>query len=214
MKNNLIILFLVFSSAILSQKKVIKKIETQCSEIEISTIGLDDFVLENSTSGFIEITLFAENPHEQHILFDVKNDFLQVEFKMHKIQKEETVFRKFITERLHRASVIVKIPKGKRVTIFGESINIESKDYLGDLSIFIEKGIVKLNQVKANTSIKLYEGSIYGVLENSNINIISKVGKIKIDERFHEKTYQKKLEKNQKEFSVTTIKANIFLTTK
>ena len=90
MKNNLIILFLVFSSAVLSQKKVIKKIETQCSEIEISTIGLDDFVLENSTSGFIEITLFAENPHEQHILFDVKNDFLQVEFKMHKIQKEET----------------------------------------------------------------------------------------------------------------------------
>ena len=96
MKNNLIILFLVFSSAILSQKKVIKKIETEFSEIEISTIGLDDFVLENSTSGFIEITLFAENPHEQHILFDVKNDFLQVEFKIHKIQKEETVFRKFI----------------------------------------------------------------------------------------------------------------------
>ena len=158
--------------------------------------------------------MFAENLHKQHILFDVKNDFLQVEFKMHKIQKEETVFRKFITERLHRASVIVKIPKGKRVTIFGESINIESKDYLGDLSIFIEKGIVKLNQVKANTSIKLYEGSIYGVLENSNINIISKGGKIKIDEHFHEKTYQKKLEKNQKEFSVTTIKANIFLTTK
>ena len=214
MKNNFIILFLLFSSAISSQKKVVKKIETQSKEVEISTIGLDDLVLENSTSGFVEITLYAENPNEQHILLEDKNDVLQVEFKIDEIQKEETVFRKFITKRLHRASVVVKIPKGKKVSIFGGNINIESKSYLDDLAIFIEKGIVKLNEVKANMSIKLYEGSVYGGLKNSNIYINSKVGIIKIDEIFHEKTYQKKLEKNQFICAITTIKANIFLTAK
>ena len=101
----------------------------------------------------------------------------------------------------------------KKVSFDSKTI-LQKEGQISDKIYIIEKGIVKLNQVKANTSIKLYEGSIYGVLENSNINIISKIGKIKIDERFHEKTYQKKLEKNQKEFSITTIKANIFLTTK
>ncbi|MFT6699637.1 MAG: hypothetical protein ACJAVD_001138 [Porticoccaceae bacterium] len=214
MKNNFILLFLLFSSVILSQKKVVKKFESQSKEIEISTIGLDDFVLENSTSGFIEITLFAENINEQHIFLDDKNAILQIEFKIPEIPAEETVFRKFITKRLHRASVIIKIPKGKKVTIFGDEINIESRNYQEDIAIFIEKGIVKLNQVRANVSIKLYEGSIYGALKNSNMNVTSTTGKIKVDDLFYEKIYQKKSQKNKNNFSAITIKANIFLTTK
>tara|TARA_B110000503_G_scaffold132402_1_gene208326 strand:- start:1277 stop:1921 length:645 start_codon:yes stop_codon:yes gene_type:complete len=214
MKNNFILLFLLFSSAILSQKKVVKKIESQSKEIEISTIGLDDFVLENSTSGFIEITLFAENINEQHIFLDDKNAILQIEFKIPEIQTEEIIFRKFITKRLHRASVVVKIPKGKKVTIFGDEINIESRNYQEDIAIFIEKGIVKLNQVRANVSIKLYEGSIYGALKNSNMDVTSTIGKIKVDDLFYEKTYQKKSQKNKNNFSAITIKANIFLTTR
>tara|TARA_B100000795_G_C22802173_1_gene442538 strand:+ start:2075 stop:2773 length:699 start_codon:yes stop_codon:yes gene_type:complete len=213
-KNNFILLFLLFSSVILSQKKVVEKFESQSKEIEISTIGLDNFVLENSTSGFIEITLFAENINDQHIFLENKNDVLKVEFKIAEIQTEETVFRKYITKRLHRAFVIIKIPKGKKVTIFGDEINIESKNYQEDVTIFIEKGIVKLNQVKANVSIKLYEGSVYGTLKNSNINVTSKTGKIKVDTLFYKKNYIKKIQKNKNNFSVVTIKANIFLTTK
>jgi hypothetical protein len=45
MKSNFIILFCLISTAILSQKKVIKKFETQSKEIEVSTLGLDDFVI-------------------------------------------------------------------------------------------------------------------------------------------------------------------------
>jgi hypothetical protein len=214
MKKIFLISFLLLSMVSFSQKKVIKKFETQLKEIEISTIGLDDFVLENSTSGFIEIALFAENINDQVILLDYKTDVLHIDFKTAEIPTEETVFRKFITKRLHRASVIIKIPKGKKTTIFGDEINIESKNYQEDLTIFIEKGIVKLNQVKANVSIKLYEGSVYGVLKNSNINVNSSTGKIKVNTLFYEKTYQKKLQKNKNNFSVVTIKANILLTTK
>jgi hypothetical protein len=196
-----------------SQKKVIKKFETNLQEIEISTIGLDDFVLENSTSDFIEITLFAENPNEKHILFKAENSVVQIEFIIEELQSEETIFRKFITKRLQRASVVVKIPNGKKVTIFGENVNIESKSYQGSLAVFIDEGIVKFNNVQENISIKLYEGSIYGALKNTNIDVISKVGIIKVDDVFYEKTYQKKSETNQNNFSVTSLKANIYLTT-
>jgi hypothetical protein len=213
MKYIYVVSFLCFSTIIFSQKKVLKKFETNLQEIEISTTGLDNFVLEISTSDFIEITLFAENPNEQHILFNTENNVIQVEFIIEELQSEETIFRKFITERLQRASAVVKIPKGKKVTIFGENINIESKSYQGELAIFIEEGIVKFNEVKANTAIKLYEGSIYATLKNTNIDVTSNTGIIKIDDILHEKMYQNVSEKNQKNFTVTSLKANIYLTT-
>lgn len=213
MKYIYLVTFLFFSTAIFSQKKVVKKVETNLQEIEISTTGLDNFVLENSTSDFIEITLFAESPNEQHILFNTENNMVQLEFIIEELQSEETIFRKFITKRLQRASAVVKIPKGKKVTIFGENINIESKSYQGELAIFIEEGIVKFNEVKENTAIKLYEGSVYATLKNTNVDVTSKIGIIKIDDILHEKRYQKETKKNQKKFTVTSLKANIYLTT-
>lgn len=213
MKKSFIILCCLISTAIFSQKKVVKKVETTFKEIEISTKGLDNFILENSNSGFIEITLFAENPNKQHILLNDKGAILQIEFKIDEIKTEETIFRKFITKRLQRASAIIKIPKGKKVIVFGENINIESKNYQDDLAIFIEKGIVKLHDVQGDTTIKMYEGTIVADVTKTNININSKKGKIKIDADFYEKAYQKKSNKNKNTFLVTTIKANIFLTT-
>ena len=214
MINKFVLFFFLISIVSFSQKKVIKKIETQSKEIDISTIGLDDFILENSSSRFVEIILFAENSEEQHILVDEENNILLIEFKIEEIQSEEKVFRKFITKRLNRASAIIRVPKGIKTTIFGDNINIESKDFEHVLSVFIENGIVKLNHIKANTQVKLYSGNVSGILKNTNVDLNSKLGKIKIDEDFYEKTYQNKSEINQQKLGVTTIKANIFLTTK
>ena len=86
MKYKFILFFFLISMVSFSQKKVIKKFETQSKEIEILTNGLDDFILENSTSGFVEIILFAENPDEQHILVNSENNVLLVEFKITEIQ--------------------------------------------------------------------------------------------------------------------------------
>ncbi|PQJ77013.1 hypothetical protein [Polaribacter glomeratus] len=213
MKEIISIIFLFVSIALFSQKRAVKKFETNLQEIEVSTIGLDNLILENSTSEFIEIALFAENPNEQHILLNTENNVVKIAFVIEELQTEETIFRKFITKRLQRAAVVVKIPKGKKVTIFGENINIESKSYQGSLAVFIDEGILKLHEIEADTAIKLYEGSIYASLKNANIELTSKLGKIKVDNILYEKTYQNKSEKNQKKFAVTSLKANIYLTT-
>lgn len=214
MNKTIIISLLFFSTLVFAQKKVIKKIESNLQEIEISTVGLDSFVLENSSSNFIEIILFAENVNEQHIVFNEVNNVIKLEFLIAEIINEETIFRKFITERLQRASAIVKIPREKKVVIFGENINIESKDFKGNLDIYIDEGIVKLNQIQANTTLNLYEGTIYATLAKTNINVTSNNGKIIVDAVLVEKSYQKKEEKNQKEFTIKSLKANIYLTTK
>ena len=212
MKNKVIILFLVFSNVIFSQKKATKKFQTTANEIEISTIGLDDFVLENAESNFIEIFLYTEDSNEHHILFKEEQGVARIKFDIIEFKTEETVFRKFITKRLQRAYAIVKIPKNKRITILGNNVDIASKSYQGDLAVFIEKGNIKLNTVKETTEVKLYSGNVYASLKNINIDVISNIGKIKVDTILKHKTYQRERDNFKKKLTVKTIKGNVFLT--
>ena len=214
MKHILQLLLLLFFSVSFSQKKLVKKLQTFADEITIYTAGLDNLVLENSTSEFIEVTLFAESYDDQLIKIEEKNKELFIKFDFEGTQTREVVFRKFITKRLQRANAIVKIPKGKKVFIFGENVDIESKSHQNELAIYIENGIVKLNEIKAKTTLKLYSGNVYASVKNTNLDINSKDGKIEVDEVLYEKTLQKKLLEKTKDFSVTSLKANIFLTDK
>ncbi|MDN3620614.1 hypothetical protein QWY81_14205 [Polaribacter undariae] len=193
---------------------MIKKFETQLKEIEISTLGLDDVLIENTDANFIEIFLTAENIAEQHIIYKEEFNTLKIQFEIPESLPADKVFRKFITERLQRASVVLKIPSNKAVTFFGDEINIEAKSYKGDLNIFIEKGILKLHTIFANLEVRMYAGSLYAVLNNTNINVVSKAGKLNINDVLVDKTYQKRVEKSDKKVLVNSIKANIFLTTK
>jgi len=205
-------LFFLMSSGAFSQKKIIKKFTTNIKEIAIFTKGLDDLVLENSTSEFIEILLYAEDPNKQHIVIEEKSTKTDIKFKIPVFKSEDAVFRKYITKRLKRASVTIKIPKNKEVSIFGEHINIASKSYNGNLNVLIEKGIVKLDTIQQNLALKMYEGNLFGVLKKSNLTIASKIGKIKIDAVFYKKKYKENRTDTSKEIAITTLKGNIFLT--
>ena len=204
--------FFLMSSDAFSQKKIIKKLTTNTKEIAIFTKGLDDLVLENSTSKFIEILLYAEDTNKQHIVIEEKSTKTEIKFKIPVFKSEDAVFRKFITKRLKRASVTIKIPKNKEVSIFGEHINISSKSYNGNLNVLIEKGIVKLDTIQQNLVLKMYEGNLFGVLKKSNLTIASKIGKIKIDAVFYKKKYKENRTDTSKEIAITTLKGNIFLT--
>jgi len=205
-------LFFLMSSGAFSQKKIIKKFTTNIKEIAIFTKGLDDLVLENSTSEFIEILLYAEDPNKQHIVIEEKSTKTDIKFKIPVFKSEDAVFRKYITKRLKRASVTIKIPKNKEISIFGEHINVSSKSYNGNLNVLIEKGIVKLDTIQQNVVLKMYEGNLFGVLKQSNLTIASKIGKIKIDAVFYKKKYKENRMDTNKEISITTLKGNIFLT--
>jgi hypothetical protein len=205
-------LFFLMSSGAFSQKKIIKKFTTNTKEIAIFTKGLDDLVLENSTSEFIEILLYAEDPNKQHIVIEEKSTKTDIKFKIPVFKSEDAVFRKYITKRLKRASVTIKIPKNKEVSIFGEHINISSKSYNGNLNVLIEKGIVKLDTIQQNLVLKMFEGNLFGVLKQSNLTIASEIGKIKIDAVFYKKKYKENRMNTGKEIAITTLKGNIFLT--
>jgi len=214
MKIHLIILVCLVSKVVLSQNKVLQKFETQLKEIEISTQGLDDVVIENSTSKFIEIYLITENIGQQNIVYKELNNRVKIQFEIPNTKQEDKVFRKFITKGLHRANAIIKVPKNKLITVFGDEINLESKSYIGDLKIFIEKGILKLHKIYANLQVKMYSGNLYATLNKGMIDVVSKNGKIKLNNVLVEQIDQTNMLELNKEISIHSLNANIFLTTK
>ena len=214
MKKSAVFFFLLFLPQIIgAQKKVIKKVQTTATQVEISTIGIDDFVLKNSNSEFLEIYLFAENPSNQHIVYNASDDIAKIEFQIPAMVKEAPVFRKFITKRLQRASAIIKIPKNKAVIIFGEEINIAAKSYGGPMDIYIEKGLIKLDTIQKKTKVKFYEGSVLATLKAQNIDVASTRGTIAIDQEIQQENFYKKTKNTSQNFTIRTTKGNIFLTT-
>jgi hypothetical protein len=214
MKIHLIILICLVSKVTLSQNKLLQKFETQSKEIEISSQGLDDVVIENSTSKFIEIYLITENIGQQNIFYKEFNNRVKIQFQIPNNKQEDKVFRKFITKGLCRANAIIKVPKNKLITFFGDEINLESMSYKGDLKIFIENGILKLHKIYANLEVKMYSGNLYATLNKGMIDVISKNGKIKVNNVLVEEIDQRQEVELDKKISIHSLNANIFLTTK
>jgi hypothetical protein len=214
MKIHLIILICLVSKVTLSQNKLLQKFETQSKEIEISSQGLDDVVIENSTSKFIEIYLITENIGQQNIFYKEFNNRVKIQFQIPNNKQEDKVFRKFITKGLCRANAIIKVPKNKLITFFGDEINLESMSYKGDLKIFIESGILKLHKIYANLEVKMYSGNLYATLNKGMIDVVSKNGKIKVNNVLVEEIDQRQEVELDKKISIHSLNANIFLTTK
>ncbi|QOD60117.1 hypothetical protein H9I45_12310 [Polaribacter haliotis] len=203
---------LLISNVAFSQKKVTKTFQTALNKIEISTVGLDDLVIENTTSEFLEIYLYSENPNKNHIIFEEEYGIVKLRFNIPSFESEDKIFRKYITKRLNRSSAIVKVPINKNISVFGEKIGVSSKGYNGNLKIYIEEGTVKLDTIQHNLLLKLYVGNVFGNFKKANVNVLSRSGKIKIDKKFYKKKYKKTVDSSAKKIDITTVKGNIFLT--
>ncbi len=209
-----ILLLYFFSNIAFSQSKSLKKFETKINEIEIYTDGLDDIIIENSNSNFIEVQLVDKNLSNYQIVYSEEFNLIKIQFEIINSKSKTIVFRKFITERLNRVSAVIKLPKNKNITVFGDEINIESKKYLGSLNIYIEKGILKLHEIYSNLLVKMYEGNLYATIKNADLSIYCKYGKVKINNQLKSMPYQNTDDIIEKKVLINSIKANIFLNTK
>lgn len=211
-KNSYILIFLINLTVSSQQQMLVKSFPSTTKEIEILTDGLDEIKIINSANEMIEVSLFDENPNSHHIFVHDKSSVVKVTFNLQFIQ-EDAVFRKFITKRLNRASAIIQVPKNKNITILGTNIDIISKNYNGNLAIYIDKGYINLNNVQQNVAVKLFQGNVFAKASKSDIDIKSTNGNIIVDSENHQKKYQKETLKKLKKFSMTSINANIILTT-
>lgn len=203
---------LLLSNTLFSQKKVSKIFELTSKEIVINSIGLDNLKLENSENNFVEVTLVAESYDDQLIIVDENEQEILIKFHFEGTETREVIFRKFITKRLQRAEALVKIPKNIKVIITGQNVDIQSKNILNRLEVLIENGIIKLNSLKKDVTVKLYAGNVYANSKESDLDITSNLGKIKVDDKIYKEKFKRDKKSNSKKLLISSIKANIFLT--
>lgn len=213
MKNLVLIFFLASFQLLLCQEKIVQKRTMNADELEITTFGLDDIVIENSEDNTLEVILFDENPYTHNILLNEENGVLKVEFELNFLPLEEQVFRKYITKRLERARAIIKVPKHKKVLLHGKTIGVTSKSYEGELSIYIDKGNVQLNNVMNSATVHLFLGNVYARVFNAELNLTTKKGSIVVDGESKESPFNKHVEATSKKLTINSIHANISIVT-
>lgn len=207
-KQMVIVVFLLSFVRALAQETLVKSFSSNKNSIEIATDGLDEIKIINSNNQQIEVSLFEENLHSHHILINNESSILKISFKLELVEAPK-VFKKFITKRLNRASVVVKLPKDKSLTILGTNIDVISENYHGNLYVYIDKGFINLNEVQQNAKLKLFQGTVLATVSNSSVDIQSSKGKITVNEKVYAKKYQKTIENSSKYFQVSSINANV-----
>ncbi|MDY0781009.1 hypothetical protein [Tenacibaculum sp. IB213877] len=190
-----------------------KQWQTTANFIELYTSGLDEIQILNSENDMIDVSLFDENPNSHYITTSESDKILKINFKLNFLEDESVVFRKFITKRLNRASAIVKIPQNKEIVVYGTNIGVISKNYKGDINIYIDKGFINLNTVQGNVTAKLFQGNVYATVKNATIHITSTNGNILINHKKHQKSYHQLSSSENKKFELNSINANVVLTT-
>ena len=207
-----IILFFCSCYAI-GQQKMVKTIKSDAPYVEVKTDGIDNLIIEESETDELEMIIldkdglgFVEN-------FSC-NDFncvlnIKTELKIDHLDTSKVNFISTTPETNVRA--VVKIPKGKKVTIYGETIDIQTKGYQGILRILIDSGNVRVKAIKGITEVSLFTGTVYASVADNALDIRTRKGTISYNEEAQKSPYKKKKKKAHL-LAVKSIHGNVILT--
>lgn len=206
---NTLIITLISQFAIWGQNSSFKSFVSPLNEIEVNVKALDEVKIQNSETNELEIHVLSQSEQLYDVIVKEFESFLKINFKVSSLSNN--VFRKYITKRVNRASVLIKIPENKSITIIGENVDVVSENFNGDLNIFIEKGYINLNEVKRSLNLKLFQGNVYFSSNKSNFNITTNRGKIKCNDSLKISPFLQRNRNFKKQITISSIRANIFL---
>lgn len=201
---------------VIAQNKTIKTFKLHNDVIEIEANNLDDITISNSKNNKCVLEITDENNFPLLTNIEKEKEQVTLSFKKGIVNEfESDVFKKYITTRLERASISLKIPKNTKVIIYGENVGVKSKNYIGDLSIYIQRGNVYLGEIKRKTHVKLFLGNVFATINNqTSLDIKTTNGQITKGTKKTEKKALILKRNNDKKLVVNSINANISLTIK
>lgn len=204
MKYLIFISLLSLSFVVFSQEKIVKTIESDAPYVEFKTIGIDHLIIEESKAEKLELILINT---DLGILEDVScNDYncvLSIATSLKEINKLSTT-------KTSETKVILKIPKNKKVTVFGATINIQINGYEGILRSFIKNGKIEVKEIKGITEIEIVSGTVLATINDASVNVRTKKGTITLNNKKIKSTFKKQQNKTQR-LIVKSRKANIVL---
>ena len=205
---------LVFPLVVVSaQQKITRTIKSNAPYVEVRTDGIDNLVIEESDSDQLEMTITDADG------MGVIENFSCDDFSCVLNIKTELKITNPLTNKINQfplaaptnVHAVVKIPKNKKVTIFGEMIDIQTKGYEGILRILIDKGNVRINAIKGITEIDLFAGTVFATIDNYDLNVRTRKGTVTLNDEI-KKSPLKIRHKKAHQFIVKSINANVVLT--
>ena len=198
---------------ITAQRKITKKVESKAPYVEIRTDRIDNLVVEESDSN--ELEMIISDADGLGVIEDFScNDYncvLSIKTELQIDNPQTNKINQFSLAPPSNVSAVVKIPKDKKVTVFGETIDIQTEGYDGVLRILIDKGNVRIKDIKGITEVELFTGTVFATINNNTLNIKTRKGTITLNEKVQKSPYKKKVKEAHK-FIVKSINANVVLT--
>ena len=213
MKKVFLVFFLTLSMHLLAQQKIIKTVESDSPYVEIKTDGIDNLVIQESDSDELEMIILDADGLGVIESFSC-NDFncvLSIKTELKIANPQTNKINQFPLAPPSNVSAVVKIPKDKKVTVFGETIDIQTQGYEGILRILIDKGNVRIKGIKGITEIDLFAGTVFAAIQEHEVDIKTRKGTITLNDKIQKSPYKKKHKKTHK-LIVKSINANVVLT--
>ena len=216
MRTFISIVFLLVSTTLIAQQKVVRTIQSDATDIYISIEGIDNLKIQESENNSIEMTLLDMNELGviESFSCEEKSCVLKVKAVIKQTHAINDKIHQFPLAPPSNVTAVVKIPKHKKVIIEGAMVDIQSKGYEGSLQVQIDKGNIRLEKTKGDIHLEVFSGVIYAtVSKETTLDIQTRKGRISIDKKRVKSPY-KKNGKAQKQFVVRSINANVVLTSK
>tara|TARA_R110002073_G_scaffold108336_9_gene243640 strand:- start:71580 stop:72236 length:657 start_codon:yes stop_codon:yes gene_type:complete len=196
-----------------AQQKIVKTIKSDAPYVEVKTDGIDNLIIEESDTNELVMTIIDKNGLGviENFSCDDFNCVLNIktELKKNNLDINKVNFISIIPET--NVSAVVKIPKNKKVTILGETIDIQTQGYQGILRILIDKGSVRIKAIKGITEVNLFTGTVFATINNNALDIRTRKGTITFNNEVQKSPYKKK-KKKAHILVVKSISANVILT--
>ncbi len=209
-------LFYVFFSLCFlgtAQQKITKTVKSDAQYVEIKTDGIDNLIIEESDSS--ELSMMIKDIDGLGVIENFScNDFncvLSIKTELRIDNPLTNKINQFPLAPPSNVSAVVRIPKDKKVTIYAETIDIQTKGYKGILRILIDKGNVRIKEVLGIAEVNVFAGTVFASVRDETLDIHTRKGKITYDDKPQKSPFKRK-KKGVHKLVVKSINANVVLT--
>ncbi len=184
--------------------------------VEFNIIDKIELITSNEKN-LIFITSESENEAPPRITLKEENGIIFIKSNENFYEDKNSDIDKLCNVQPDYSSYLLKIPKGRKIEISFTQGNFYANNFVGDLSLRMEEGMVKIKKFEGSVFVHINIGNVYfNEIKNTELSVKSNMGTIFSDLIMTDlNPIENKLngifEKNVNQLKVDAIMANIHL---
>lgn len=211
--------FFLLANNVFAQKIFKKSLNSNSTKIIVEFNVIDQINLI-TTEEKNRIIVIAESDNETSPKITLEENNGIIIIKSNEIYLDENILEvdKLCSVQPNYASYQIRVPKNKKIYISYSHGNFYSDNFVGNLNLNVEEGIVKMNKFKGSVLIHINSGNVYfDGLRDTKLTVRSNLGLVSsnlyMKKSDHKKNYLNGIfEDSINELKINAITANIHLT--